>query len=260
MVEGLETFTKYFKGYEDCYILIGGTACDLWIENAGGEFRKTKDLDVIVVAGNVTVEFVKRLWAFYAEGGYTLAQKKSGDPAFFRFKNPKKGDFPYIVELFSRQDLESLVSADKRFTVIKTDKHVSSLSAILMDAEYYNLVITSRVSDDHLGIPVSPPPTLIALKMKAYLDLSERKEKGEEIDSDDIKKHRNDVFRLLATLKEDDRILLTDGIQFDGKTFIEKMGKLSAEEFKSIGQAVRNKGLNRTTQLARLEKLLGIET
>ena len=28
MVRGLDTFRDHFKGYEDCYILIGGTACD----------------------------------------------------------------------------------------------------------------------------------------------------------------------------------------------------------------------------------------
>ena len=28
MVVGLETFREAFKGYEDCYTIIGGTACD----------------------------------------------------------------------------------------------------------------------------------------------------------------------------------------------------------------------------------------
>src|SRR3989304_1133625 len=101
MVKGLETFARFFKGHEDCYVLIGGTACDLWIESAGGDFRATKDLDVVIVAENVTVAFVKRFWEFHKEGGYNLAQKKSGAPAFFRFKKPKTNNVPSMVELFS---------------------------------------------------------------------------------------------------------------------------------------------------------------
>ena len=31
MVKGLELFRNWFAGFEDCYVLIGGTACDLWM-------------------------------------------------------------------------------------------------------------------------------------------------------------------------------------------------------------------------------------
>lgn len=40
------------------------------------------------------------------------------------------------------------------------------------------------------------PTCLIPFKMKAYLDLSMRKKNGEHVDSKNIKKHKNDVFRL----------------------------------------------------------------
>jgi hypothetical protein len=39
MVNGLELFLLRFQGLEDCFILIGGTACDLWMTDKGLSFR-----------------------------------------------------------------------------------------------------------------------------------------------------------------------------------------------------------------------------
>ena len=38
-------------------------------------------------------------------------------------------------------------------------------------------------------------------KAKAWLDLTERKNAGENVDSKNIRKHKNDVFRLTALLR-----------------------------------------------------------
>lgn len=35
MVRGLEIFKKYFEQYPDNYVIIGGTACDIIIGEAG---------------------------------------------------------------------------------------------------------------------------------------------------------------------------------------------------------------------------------
>jgi len=35
MVRGLDNFKNYFKDYTDNYVIIGGTACDIIIEDAG---------------------------------------------------------------------------------------------------------------------------------------------------------------------------------------------------------------------------------
>jgi hypothetical protein len=32
MVKGIELFAGHFKGFEDSYVLIGGSACDLWMQ------------------------------------------------------------------------------------------------------------------------------------------------------------------------------------------------------------------------------------
>jgi hypothetical protein len=45
MVRGLAVFREYFAGHADQFVLIGGTAATLAMEDAGLEFRATKDLD-----------------------------------------------------------------------------------------------------------------------------------------------------------------------------------------------------------------------
>lgn len=50
MVRGFEFFRQHFAAFADSFIVIGGTACDLRLAPYGG-FRRTKDIDMIVVAG-----------------------------------------------------------------------------------------------------------------------------------------------------------------------------------------------------------------
>jgi hypothetical protein len=38
-VMGLDVFRKYFDGYEDCYTIIGGTACEILMSEAELDFR-----------------------------------------------------------------------------------------------------------------------------------------------------------------------------------------------------------------------------
>jgi hypothetical protein len=42
VVRGLDKFREQFRAYADQYVLIGGAACDLLMEEAGLEFRATK--------------------------------------------------------------------------------------------------------------------------------------------------------------------------------------------------------------------------
>ena len=64
--------------------------------------------------------------------------------------------------------------------------------------DYFELVKTcvSQKSE----APLSTPKALIPLKARAFLDLTGRKLNGDQVNQRDIKKHRNDVFRLAAVL------------------------------------------------------------
>lgn len=48
MVKGLDVFQNWFADHADQYVLIGGTAASLTMEDAGLDFRATKDLDIVL--------------------------------------------------------------------------------------------------------------------------------------------------------------------------------------------------------------------
>lgn len=70
MVPGLNSFREWFKDYKDQYVLIGGAACDIYMESADAAFRATKDLDIVLIVEAVTAEFVSHFWEYVKAGGY----------------------------------------------------------------------------------------------------------------------------------------------------------------------------------------------
>ena len=129
MVKGFTKFKERFQGFENQYVIIGGTACDLIMENEELPFRATKDI---------------------------------------------------------------------------------------------------------YRIPVLSPTCLIPFKAKAWLDLTERKLNGEQIDSKNIKKHKNDVFRLAQLITANTRQLLSPEIEKDMKEFLFKITDETVD-LKSLG-------------------------
>ncbi|WP_288189445.1 hypothetical protein [Clostridium sp. CAG:43] len=99
-----------------------------------------------------------------------------------------------MIEIFSRNPDFIILEDDAVLTSLLIDDEISSLSAILLNEAYYELLKTGQKMVD--GIPVLSPTCLIPFKAKAWLDLKERKLNGEQVDSKNIKKHKNDVFRL----------------------------------------------------------------
>ena len=59
MVNGFTEFKERFKEYKDQYVIIGGTACDLIMENEELPFRATKDIDIVLIVESLTVDFGK---------------------------------------------------------------------------------------------------------------------------------------------------------------------------------------------------------
>lgn len=57
MVSGLNKFKNYFSKYTDQYVLIGGAACDVIMEDFDSPFRATKDLDLVLIVEALTPEF-----------------------------------------------------------------------------------------------------------------------------------------------------------------------------------------------------------
>lgn len=218
MVTGLQRFVDHFQGLEAQYVFIGGAACDVWLTDRGLVFRVTKDLDLVLIVEALTTEFIGRLWEFIRAGRYASLEKSEVRPQFYRFKGPRMRGYPDMIELLTRNFLE--LPAGVHLTPIPADEDISSLSAILLDDEYYRFVCETRTMVE--GVPIIPAQCLIPLKARAWLDLTARRDAGDtKVKSDDIKKHRNDVFRLYLSLGAEDRFVLPRALHDDLRRFLD---------------------------------------
>lgn len=213
MVHGLEKFKEYFGEHTSQYVFIGGTACDILMDELGAPFRATKDLDMVLIIEALDSSFGETFWQFIEDGGYEHREKGTGENQFYRFTEPKDSSFPKMIELFSKLPNNFELSFDRGLTPIHIDDSIVSLSAILLNDDYYDLLVKGKRTVD--GYSLIEIETVILFKIKAWLDMKERKEAGEEIDTKNIKKHKNDVFRLLANASPTSRIEPLGEIQND---------------------------------------------
>jgi len=218
MVKGINSFKEWFNGFESNYVIIGGTACDLLMGEAGESFRATRDIDMVLIVEALDAEFGSRIWEYVKMAGYERRLKNSGKPEYYRFINPKSPEYPAMIELFSRRMDGITLPPDAVLMPLPVDDEVSSLSAILLDDDYYNFLRTGVTTAD--GIPVIGATHLIPFKAKAWLDLTERKAKGGQVDSKNIHKHKNDIVRLTALLSPDFRMDLPDTVANDMGLFL----------------------------------------
>ena len=217
MVKGMDSFKEWFKGYESSYVVIGGTACDLLMSEAGDTFRATKDVDMVLIVEAMNAEFGSRIWEYVKMAGYEQRLKNTGTPEHYRFINPKTPEYPAMIELFSRRVEGITLPTDAVLTPLPIDDEVSSLSAILLDDDYYEFLRTGTTMSD--GVPVLSAGHLIPFKAKAWLDLTERKAKGDQVDSKNIRKHKNDILRLSALLSADFKPALPNTVMNDMRRF-----------------------------------------
>ncbi|MBR3621425.1 MAG: hypothetical protein IKN56_07925 [Clostridia bacterium] len=209
MVKGLDKFKEFFENYGNNYVLIGGTACSIIFDEIGLDFRATKDLDVVLIIENLNDEFANKIWEFIKAAGYQIEEGKN--KKFYRFNNPKDRSFPQMIELFSRNNSINLVP-NAHLEPIHISDDVSSLSAILLNDDYYNLLLEGKRTV--LGYSVLDEKYLIPFKAKAWCEMTDRHENGEEGLSKHIKKHFRDIYRLSRIVVQTDKVSL-DGIVYD---------------------------------------------
>ena len=245
MVSGFESFREHFKGYEDCYTIIGGTACDILMSEAALPFRATKDVDMILLIENRFEEYGALFWDYIHAGGYTCGWRNSELPHFYRFTQPEKENFPVMIELFSRRPDFQLNHHEIHLTPLPVSDEISSLSAIMLDDDYYALMLSGRRVVE--GVSVLDAEHLILFKAKAWLELTQKKADGVHVNSDDVKKHKNDVFRLFALVEPEKRIRLPEAVAADMRAFLEAMSQQTID--------LRNFGIQGITQEEILESL-----
>lgn len=255
MIRGLDVFKEYFEQFPDNYVIIGGTACDLIIDDAGFVPRATKDIDIILVVEALNADFVLRFWQFIHDGKYERKEKSEEERNYYRFLNPENLNFPYQIELFSRNpDLLDLYDST-HLTPIPVDDGLSSLSAILLDDDFYSYMLEHSVLEN--GLHRANTEALICLKAKAYLEIAERIANGSNEDSRQLRKHKGDVFRLMVLLTENDVFELPQSIKthlqsfvnaiaadLPGNAIFKEMGLGSIEPEKVLAQLIKSFKLN----------------
>ncbi len=213
MIPGLERFREFFDGFEEHYALIGGVAAMQWLEDADMKPRATKDFDIVLIFESLNSQFLKQFWGFVKHGGYSNLQGSTGRRVYYRFTQPQRNDYPSMLEVFSRVPDGLGVSGTPAIVPIPAGEDASSLSAILMDDDYYAIVREHR--EAFQGLPLLSPAGLILLKAKAWIDLSTRRKEGHHVDLGDIKKHRNDVFRLALLLTQERTLAIPKAVHRD---------------------------------------------
>jgi hypothetical protein len=213
MVKGLEVFRNAFSSFLENYVLIGGTAASIVMEEAGLDFRATKDLDIVILLERLDGDFVSAVWDFIDAGGYEHRQRSDGREQFYRFQAPATPGFPEMLELFSRLPDALPPRHGSALTPVVAGGEAASLSAILLDQAYYGFICEgARVVE---GLSVIGPDRLIPLKARAWLDLKARRAAGEPVDERDVRKHRNDILRLSRVVDPASPVQASDEVARD---------------------------------------------
>lgn len=232
MVYGLEKFKEYLEDYTNQYVFIGGTACDILMNELGASFRATKDLDIVLIIEALNDSFGNKFWKLIEDGGYQYREKSTGKEQFYRFSKPIKSGYPVMIELFSRKPYNFDLQIQTGFTPIHIEDSILSLSAILLDQIYYDVLLNSRRIVD--GYSVIEIETVILFKIKAWLDMKQKLKNGEHVDSRNIKKHKNDVFRLIANVLPSSKVEIDEKIEADIMLFIEMINH-DRPDLKNLG-------------------------
>ena len=87
-------------------------------------------------------------------------------------------------------------------------------------------------------------------KAKAYLDLRQRKESGETVDSNDIKKHKKDILRIVTELMLENTANLPATVKLEIDTFIKLLEQEPFDE-----NSLKNNGIENQEVVAALRRV-----
>lgn len=228
-------FAEHFKGYKDNYVIIGGTACELIMKDIGVAFRATSDIDMIIVAEELTADFGKAFWQFIQDGGYE-SHKDNVGKNYYRFSKPSTPGYPIMLELFCRKPIEDYRTGNLTFMPIHISDEIKSLSAIVLNDAYAEVLAEGKQLLDNMTI--LGPEFIIIFKTRAHIDLKERKRQGQQVKTEDIMKHLKDIIRMLTILDIDESKekvkTISDEIKQDLQLLITEIDKVERTYIRNL--------------------------
>ncbi len=252
-VRGLDNFKSFFSGFEEDFVIIGGTAASVFMGDAELDFRPTKDIDLVIL-GNPTKAIAARIVEYVKLAEYEIKQSSDGKPTYYRFSKPKSDDFPHMLEVFASNTNELELAVGQHIIPVPADDE-NKLSAILLDNVYFNLVKENSILSSE-GYRIINNVGNICMKAKAFREMTERASHGASIDSRHVEKHRNDVLKLALTLKDADTLTLS-GVPLEDLKFVLSATKtLTKDQTKNILRDYGSPELD--TILARISKVFDL--
>lgn len=220
-MRGLKVFKDFFKGYENNYVIIGGTACTVLLNEMGENFRATKDFDIVLIIENIDNRFVSRFWDFINAGRYKNRFLGKDKSRFYRFEKPEEKDYPVMIELFSRLPNNIEIYPGDHLVPLHIAEDISSLSAILLNDDYYSFLLDGIKRID--GVSILDEIHLIPFKAKAWCELKDRSMEGEIGLTSHLKKHMKDIALLLSLIGDNITIEIKNNVLLDMENFINQM-------------------------------------
>ncbi|MCM2278992.1 MAG: hypothetical protein NDJ89_13030 [Oligoflexia bacterium] len=247
---GFDHFLERLKGLEKSYAVIGGGAASLLMDDHGLDFRATKDVDLVLLT-NGSKELNTRIAAYVKEGRYKTKEATEGEPRYYRFQEPQEEKFPLQIEVFARNEQKIELHEGQYIIPVQSDE-IARISAIMLDDEYFE-IITSNLATLESGATVINPIANICLKARAHREMSEKKARGEKVDSKDIEKHRKDIFRITPLLSGSEKIILGKQPKADLELALKHLRDMSEGSFKDMMKNVP--AANKDTLLGTISKV-----
>ena len=93
-------------------MLIGGAACDILFARNEGQFRATRDLDMVLIVEALTSEFGEKFWEFIEDGKYRNKATNLGKNDILRiateFVLEKMEELPESIHIDMKSFIEKL--------------------------------------------------------------------------------------------------------------------------------------------------------
>lgn len=233
--EGLGHFQDYFDDLREHYVVIGGFATVMLLDRyLDGHGKATTDIDLVLISTNNT-QMSQRLKQYIKDGGYTIQRGTLGQYSYFRFKEPKAERFARELEIFASNENNIELDDDQRIIPIDPEDGLYSLSAIMLDSEYFEMIKNNIQKG--LRAPCTNTQATMMLKMSAFRDLKARGD-------DKYKKHRRDILKLVQTLTGEEKIVLVGRMIEDFDSFVAHLTQeVDDKMLKDITQSrISNKG------------------
>ena len=208
---GLSHFQDYCKDFGEHYVVVGGFATIMLLDKELQDHGKaTFDIDLVLLT-TTSVEMSKKIKEYVQEGEYTIQIGDKDQYRYYRFIEPKKENFAKEIELFASNENDLNLDDNQRIIPIDPEEGLYSLSAIMLDPEYFNM-IKDNVEKD-LRAPCTNTQATIMLKISAFNDLKKTGNKK-------WRKHRSDILKLSLLLTGEEKIKFVGRMKDDFDSFI----------------------------------------